>query len=64
MIVFRKRDQSANRTTTANGRSVRAARKIDEIRRMRAPSVSSEVQYGEAEWAFMVGERVVHDGVR
>jgi hypothetical protein len=28
-----------------------------------ALSVSGEVQYGEAERAFMVGERVVHDGV-
>jgi hypothetical protein len=29
-----------------------------------ALSVSGKVQYGEAEWAFMVGERVVHDGDR
>ena len=27
-------------------------------------SNSGEVQYGEAEWAFMVCERVVHHGVR
>lgn len=26
-------------------------------------SVWGEVQYGEAQWALMVGERVVYDGV-